>query len=74
VFLLLIIYHLRIFTPWIQSSEVKYWAGWSMTVITALNIIINLAILLYSSIKEVINECRKKKRMNEATKQVEERK
>jgi len=40
--LLATVYHSFIFTPWTQSSDVKYSAGWSMTAITAFNIIVNL--------------------------------
>jgi len=46
-FLLVTSYHLCIFTPWTQSADVKYSAGWSLTVLTALNIIVNLVPLWF---------------------------
>jgi len=72
-FLLTLVYHICIFTPWTQSADVKYSAGWSMSVITALNLVVNIAILLFQSVKAVINDCRQKKRMEEAKKQVKGR-
>jgi len=61
-FLLVLVYHFCIFTPWTQSSQVKYSAGWSLTVITAFNILVNISLLLSQSIKKLVVYCRKKKR------------
>jgi len=51
VFLLVNVYHLCIFTPWTQSTQTKYTAGWVLNVATGLNIIVNISILGFKTVK-----------------------
>jgi len=45
---LVLIYHMCIFTSFTQSIELKYAAGWSMSAITALNLIVNMTFMVYA--------------------------
>ena len=74
VFLLGMVYHLCIFTAWTQSSELKYSSGWSMTAVTAFNIIVNMIVLWHQSIKALIKDCRERKRSKEVEKHLKDRK
>ena len=59
--ILLIFYHMLVFTPFVHSADRKTEAGWSVIVVTVINIVINLAYLAISSIRQLIRKCRDKK-------------
>jgi hypothetical protein len=44
--ILIVSSHLYLFTPFLENPEVQYGAGWSIIVITTINISVNMAILL----------------------------
>jgi hypothetical protein len=44
--ILIVSSHLYLFTPFLENPEVQYAAGWSIIVITTINISVNMAILL----------------------------
>lgn len=46
-------YHLFVFTYYVDDVELQYNAGWSMIGVTILNIVVNMSIVGYASIKKI---------------------
>ena len=53
VFTLLIIYHMICFTDWIPSVTMKFYIGYSCVAVNCLLLLINLILMLKSTIKRV---------------------
>ena len=52
--LILIGYHLFLFTEYVSDPTLKYNIGWSIITVTMLNIIVNIAIMLLSTMMSII--------------------
>ena len=50
-FIIVAAYHLFIFTPYVSDPVLQYGGGWSIMAITTLNIVINMGVMVYSSVK-----------------------
>ena len=46
-------YHLFLFTPFVEDSAFQYRIGWSMIVVTVLNIAVNIAIMGQASFRQL---------------------
>jgi hypothetical protein len=51
-------YHLIAFTPFVDDPYVQYLVGWSLIGVTTLNILVNMAVMGYSSFKKIKNAIR----------------
>lgn len=46
-------YHLFVFTQYVDDPKIQYNVGWSMIGITGLNIVVNMGIMGYASLKQL---------------------
>lgn len=67
--ILICAYHLLIFTPFVPDVKIQYDIGWSIIAVTALNVGVNMIIILVNAIKafkqlflKIKNKC--KERLN----------
>lgn len=60
------VYHLQFFTDFVTEATINYNAGWSIIMITMINIVINMLIMIYSSVKLVAALCRRMKQKLDA--------
>jgi hypothetical protein len=66
--IIVVTYHLYLFTDFIESYELKYNIGWSLIAFISFNIFVNLAITAVQSyfsikltIKNALSKCRKRR-------------
>jgi hypothetical protein len=43
-------YHLFLMTDWVESSQQKWNAGWSIVAVTIFNLVVNLAVAIYDAL------------------------
>ena len=53
VCVILAVYHLFCFTPFVSEASTQYSVGWSMIGVTAFNVAGNVAVMLYCSFKNL---------------------
>ncbi len=53
VCVILAVYHLFCFTPFVSDASTQYNVGWSMIGVTAFNVVGNIAVMLYCSFKNL---------------------
>jgi hypothetical protein len=53
VTILIATYHLFLFTDYVEDPNTQYNIGWSMIGVTALNILINMGVMVWSSFRQL---------------------
>jgi len=54
-----LLYHMAMFTSWVESPEVRHKIGWSFMAVVAVYMIIHLSLLIRGSIANLRRSCRK---------------
>jgi len=54
-------YHLLLFTGYNNDFELQYKAGWSILLLTVLNIVINIGVMLFQTVIVVRRFCKKQR-------------
>jgi len=57
---LLMSYHLLFFTDFVVDPETKFKYGWSACGTTLFNVLVNLIVIIVSSVKDIIRGCKRK--------------
>jgi hypothetical protein len=52
--ILAVAYHLLLFTDFVSDLDIQYNAGWSIVLLTALNIVVNMIVIFIELIKLLI--------------------
>jgi hypothetical protein len=52
--ILIVSSHLYLFTPLVDDPDFQYIAGWSIILVTTMNVSVNMIILLYQGFKSMI--------------------
>ena len=76
VSILICSYHLFLFTDFVDDADTRYQIGYSMIAFTSLNILVNLLLLVFTTMGQIVKtlkQVRQKYRITNLTKKLEER-
>ena len=73
VCVLVIMYHMIVYTDFVTNAHRKFEMGWSMITITLINVVVNIGFLLYMQVKDTIALYQRKKREKEIRQKNKER-
>mmetsp|Transcript_27618 Transcript_27618/g.34281 ORF Transcript_27618/g.34281 Transcript_27618/m.34281 type:complete len:114 (-) Transcript_27618:682-1023(-) len=57
---IILLYHLFLFTDWIEEPEMRYKIGWSFIGVTVANMLVHFSLMLYESCKQLCGKIQEK--------------